>query len=59
MLHRKYYREFAKIIGESKDKKEIIEKFEDFFAGDNPNFDRYVFRKAVSEAQAKRMAEVL
>jgi len=59
MLSRKYYREFAKIIGESKDKEEIIQRFEDLFAEDNPNFDRYVFRKAVSEAQAKRMAEVL
>jgi len=59
MLTKKYYQVFAKILGESKTVEEATNKLIDFFAEDNPFFDVVRFRKAVEEAKAKKLKEVI
>ena len=47
MMSRKHYKEFAKILHESKTKGQAVEKFSQYFGSDNPRFDSLRFKKAV------------
>lgn len=51
MLSKKYYQDFADIMGSSKVKDDTVKRFADYFAGDNPMFDRDRFMKAVKKAR--------
>jgi len=43
MLHKKEYKAIAEILKYNTEKQDIIDKLADYFASDNPNFDRERF----------------
>ena len=48
MLHRRQYKEIARIIRESKGKKNLVDNLIQFFKEDNPLFDEEKFRKEIN-----------
>lgn len=46
MLTRKHFNRIAKILSESENKKEIINKIAEFCYEENPGFNGYRFKKA-------------
>lgn len=51
---KKDYEATARILHESKSKKEAEEKFADYFSEDNPRFDRERFLNAAKTGEMKR-----
>ena len=46
MMTKKHFNEIARIMQDSKSKKEIINNLSHFFYTENPNFNSYRFKKA-------------
>lgn len=53
MITKKHFNEIAKILKESKTKKEIINKMALFCYEQNPNFNGYRFKKACGLSDAE------
>lgn len=55
MLSKKYYEEFARILGKNKASENMVDNFSDYFKYDNPLFDASRFKEAVKEAKLKEV----
>ena len=55
-LTRKEFQAVADIIAESKDKKQVQEKLEDYFKQENPEFDVERFREAIHRKKVRSVA---
>lgn len=47
MLSKKYYINFANILGQSRSVGDVVTRISDYFKEDNPRFDRAKFESAV------------